>query len=87
MPFLAAKRSSPLGRRRLGITPNCWIAAAPQIRTSTETLNEREEVIHTMATHKVTRDSRTGQFVPPKEAIRRPATTTTETVRTPNKGK
>jgi len=30
---------------------------------------------------KVVRDARTGQFVPPSEAIRRPATTVTETVK------
>ena len=30
---------------------------------------------------KVVRDARTGQFVPPREAGRRPATTVTETVR------
>lgn len=35
---------------------------------------------------KVVRDTRTGQFVPPREAIRRPATTVTETVRPPRKG-
>jgi hypothetical protein len=35
--------------------------------------------------HEVVRDSRTGRFMPPKEAKRRPATTETE--RVPNPGK
>ena len=37
-------------------------------------------------THKVGRDSRTGQFIPLKEANRRPSTTTVERVPNPRYG-
>ena len=36
--------------------------------------------------HEATRDSKTGQFVDPKEAKRRPATTETERIPNPGKG-
>lgn len=38
-------------------------------------------------TQKVVRDARTGQFVPKREAGRRPSTTVTETVKRPPKKK
>jgi hypothetical protein len=37
-------------------------------------------------THKVGRDSRTGEFIPVKEADRRPSTTTVERVPNPGYG-
>ena len=37
-------------------------------------------------THKTGRDSRTGQFIPVKEAIRRPATTTVDRIPNPGYG-
>jgi hypothetical protein len=40
-----------------------------------------------MAPRKVVRDSRSGRFVKPGEAKRRPSTTQTETVKTPKKRK
>jgi hypothetical protein len=36
--------------------------------------------------HEAVRDSRTGQFVPKREATRRPATTETERIPNPGKG-
>lgn len=36
---------------------------------------------------KIGRDAKSGQFIPVKVAIRRPSTTTVETVKTPKKGK
>jgi hypothetical protein len=38
-------------------------------------------------THKIGRDAITGQFIPVKEAIRRPSTTVVETIKTPSKSK
>jgi hypothetical protein len=48
---------------------------------------DREEV--TMATRKIGRDASTGEFIPVKDAINRPRTTTVETIKTPppKKGK
>jgi hypothetical protein len=86
LSLLASRRTGSLGSRR----ERCRrISVAPTTRPATRrrSLHNGREVIHNMPTHKVTRDSRNGQFVPPREAIRRPATTTTETVRTPKKGK
>ena len=40
-----------------------------------------------MGVRKVGRDAKTGEFIPVKEAKRRPNTTTVETVKTPKKGK
>lgn len=40
-----------------------------------------------MDERKVVRDTETGQFVDPEEAKRRPKTTVTETIKTPDKGK
>ena len=40
-----------------------------------------------MATRKIGRDAKTGEFIPVKEAKRRPNTTTVETVKTPTKKK
>ena len=37
--------------------------------------------------HKVGRDAKTGEFIPVKEAERRPSTTTVETVKNPTKKK
>lgn len=39
------------------------------------------------STSKIGRDAKTGQFIPVKEANRRPATTVVETIRRPNKKK
>ena len=39
------------------------------------------------STHQVGRDARTGQFIPVREAIRRPSTTVVETVKNSKKGK
>jgi hypothetical protein len=39
------------------------------------------------ATHKIGRDAKTGEFVPVKEAERRPATTVVETIKNPTKKK
>jgi hypothetical protein len=36
-------------------------------------------------THKIGRDAKTGQFIPVKEATRRPSTTTVETIKNPPK--
>lgn len=36
-----------------------------------------------MATHKIGRDARTGEFIPVSEAIRRPSTTVIETIKPP----
>jgi hypothetical protein len=36
--------------------------------------------------HEAVRDSKTGQFVEPKEATRRPSTTETERIPNPGKG-
>lgn len=38
-----------------------------------------------MGTHKIGRDAKTGEFIPVKEAVRRPNTTTVETIKTPPK--
>lgn len=38
-----------------------------------------------MGKRKVVRDARTGQFVPKREATRRPSSTVTETVKTPKR--
>jgi hypothetical protein len=40
-----------------------------------------------MATRKIGRDAKTGEFIPVKEAQRRPNTTTVETIKTPPKKK
>jgi hypothetical protein len=40
-----------------------------------------------MGARKIGRDAKTGEFIPVKEAQRRPNTTTVETVKTPKKGK
>lgn len=40
-----------------------------------------------MASKKIGRDAKTGQFIPVKEAERRPKTTVVETIKTPKKGK
>jgi hypothetical protein len=40
-----------------------------------------------MATRKIGRDAETGEFIPVKEAQRRPRTTTVETIKTPKKKK
>lgn len=37
--------------------------------------------------HQIGRDARNGQFVPVKEAERRPSTTVVETIKHPRKGK
>jgi hypothetical protein len=37
-----------------------------------------------MATHKIGRDAESGQFIPVKEAERRPSTTVVETIKTPS---
>lgn len=37
------------------------------------------------STHKIGRDAKTGEFIPVKEAERRPATTVVETVKSPKK--
>jgi hypothetical protein len=34
-------------------------------------------------THKIGRDAKTGEFIPVKEAQRRPSTTTVDTIKTP----
>ncbi len=39
------------------------------------------------STHKIGRDARTGEFIPVKEAERRPSTTTVETIKVPIKKK
>lgn len=36
-------------------------------------------------THKIGRDAKTGQYIPVKEAVKRPNTTVVETVKTPKK--
>jgi hypothetical protein len=36
-----------------------------------------------MATRKIGRDASTGEFIPVKDAQRRPSTTTVETIKTP----
>jgi hypothetical protein len=36
-----------------------------------------------MATRQIGRDAKTGEFIPVKEAIRRPNTTVVETIKTP----
>jgi hypothetical protein len=38
-------------------------------------------------TFKVGRDAKSGEFIPVKEAIRRPATTVVETIKVPTKSK
>lgn len=40
-----------------------------------------------MTVRKIGRDARTGEFIPVKEAIRRPSTTTVETIKSPPKKK
>ena len=40
-----------------------------------------------MGARKIGRDAKTGEFIPVKEAQRRPNTTTVETVKTAKKGK
>lgn len=40
-----------------------------------------------MGTRKIGRDAKTGEFIPVKEAQRRPATTVIETIKTPPKKK
>jgi len=40
-----------------------------------------------MSTFKIGRDAKTGEFIPVKEAQRRPNTTTVETIKTPPKPK
>lgn len=40
-----------------------------------------------MANRKIGRDAKTGEFIPVKEAQRRPNTTTVETIKTPPKKK
>lgn len=35
--------------------------------------------------HKIGRDAKTGEFIPVREAERRPATTVVETIKTPKK--
>jgi hypothetical protein len=36
-----------------------------------------------MAIRKIGRDARTGEFIPVKDAVRRPSTTTVETIKVP----
>lgn len=38
-------------------------------------------------TTKIGRDAKNGQFIPVKEAVRRPSTTTVETIKKSDKGK
>ena len=40
-----------------------------------------------MATINIGRDARTGEFIPVREAERRPSTTVIETIKVPKKGK
>ena len=38
-------------------------------------------------TRQIGRDAKTGEFIPVKEAVRRPATTVVETIRIPTNGR
>lgn len=40
-----------------------------------------------MGTRKIGRDAKTGEFIPVKDAKRRPSTTVVETIKTPTKKK
>lgn len=44
---------------------------------------ERSETMSKAAPQKIGRDARTGEFIPVREAERRPSTTTVETIRRP----
>lgn len=57
------------------------------IRYGPRALSEVEVEDNMAKTHKVGRDAKTGEFIPVKEAERRPSTTTVETVKNPTKKK
>lgn len=44
---------------------------------------ERKQTMSKAAPQKIGRDARTGEFIPVREAERRPSTTTVETIRRP----
>ena len=48
---------------------------------------ERRKAMSKTHTVKIGRDAKTGEFIPVKEAIRRPSTTVVETIKVPTKSK